>query len=229
LEEAKNRLEHVPVHERLFIGSCLALVGGFLDAYTYLTRGGVFANAQTGNMVLMGLDVSQGDFTKAAYHFVPIFAFYLGVLVSELIKKFFNDRQLLEWQQVIIIAETGLLFLAGFASQQVPNAIVNVTISFICSMQVNSFRRTKGMPYATTMCTGNLRSAAEHFFLFLTAKDQSAGAKCGRYLFIILMFCTGAALGGILAGLWGNRAIWLCCLLLLVTWVTLYTENLKSG
>ena len=28
-------------------------MGGFLDAYTYLSRNGVFATAQTGNIVLM--------------------------------------------------------------------------------------------------------------------------------------------------------------------------------
>lgn len=31
----------------------LTLSGGFQDAYTYLCRGKVFANAQTGNIVLM--------------------------------------------------------------------------------------------------------------------------------------------------------------------------------
>ena len=32
----------------------LSLSGGLQDAYTYLGRGGVFANAQTGNIVFMG-------------------------------------------------------------------------------------------------------------------------------------------------------------------------------
>ena len=36
------------------IGAILAAVGGFLDAYTYLARGQVFANAQSGNIVLLG-------------------------------------------------------------------------------------------------------------------------------------------------------------------------------
>ncbi len=37
------------------VGLLLAIVGGFLDAYTYLCRGQVFANAQTGNMVYLEL------------------------------------------------------------------------------------------------------------------------------------------------------------------------------
>ena len=37
--------------ESLAIGLLLALTGGFLDAYTYVARGRVFANAQTGNIL----------------------------------------------------------------------------------------------------------------------------------------------------------------------------------
>ena len=44
-----------PLEDCLLYTSCLAFTGGFLDAYTYLLRGGVFANAQTGTMVLMAL------------------------------------------------------------------------------------------------------------------------------------------------------------------------------
>ena len=38
-----------PLSETFALGALLAAAGGFLDAYTYLLRGGVFANAQTGN------------------------------------------------------------------------------------------------------------------------------------------------------------------------------------
>ena len=38
---------------------CVILSGGFQDAYTYTCRGGVFANAQTGNIVLMSQHLMQ--------------------------------------------------------------------------------------------------------------------------------------------------------------------------
>lgn len=50
----------IPRHEQLAVGLALAFAGGFFDAYTYLTRGGVFANAQTGNIVLMSLATARG-------------------------------------------------------------------------------------------------------------------------------------------------------------------------
>lgn len=43
------------ISESFRLAAVLALVGGFLDAYTYICRGQVFSNAQTGNIVLVGL------------------------------------------------------------------------------------------------------------------------------------------------------------------------------
>lgn len=39
--------------ESLILNLLLAFSGGFQDAYTYIVRDNVFANAQTGNIVLM--------------------------------------------------------------------------------------------------------------------------------------------------------------------------------
>lgn len=50
------------ISESIRLGAILALSGGFMDAYSYMERGEVFANAQTGNMLLFGVHLSQGDF-----------------------------------------------------------------------------------------------------------------------------------------------------------------------
>ena len=46
----KLRLEKAS--ESYLVGVLLAIAGGYLDVYTYICRGGVFANAQTGNIVV---------------------------------------------------------------------------------------------------------------------------------------------------------------------------------
>ncbi|MEG0079125.1 DUF1275 family protein, partial [Enterococcus sp.] len=48
-----------PLHERLIIGVFLAAAAGGLDAYTYLFHGEVFAGLQTGNFILLGLNLGQ--------------------------------------------------------------------------------------------------------------------------------------------------------------------------
>ena len=49
------------VSESVRLGSILMFSGGFLDAYSYLVRGEVFATAETGNIALMGISLARGD------------------------------------------------------------------------------------------------------------------------------------------------------------------------
>lgn len=206
-----------PIHQGMTVGILLAIVGGFLDIYTYTLRGQVFANAQTGNMVLMGVSVAHGDWARALYYLLPIGAFALGVLVTEYLK----HRNTAQWRRHVLLLEALILFAVGCYPVNAPHVVVNVIISFVCSMQVNSFRQLLDVPYATTMCTGNLRSACEQLFLYIREKDRDAGRKCACYAAIILCFCGGAA-GGALASVGlGIRAIWCCCALLVFAMLVL--------
>ena len=45
--------------ETIKLGILLALSGGFMDAYSYIQRDQVFANAQTGNMLLFGVNYQR--------------------------------------------------------------------------------------------------------------------------------------------------------------------------
>lgn len=50
------------ISESIRLGALLAISGGMMDAYSYIMRGHVFANAQTGNMLLFGVNLSEGNF-----------------------------------------------------------------------------------------------------------------------------------------------------------------------
>ncbi|PWM25935.1 MAG: DUF1275 domain-containing protein [Oscillospiraceae bacterium] len=206
-----------PRHEHPAAGLSLAFVGGFLDAYTYLTRGGVFANAQTGNIVLMSLAAARADLAAVGYYLLPILAFFAGVLLSERLRTGQPGHSGSDWMLWVLGLEALLAFVIGWVPVQVPHLWVNTTVSFLCSLQVNTFRKIRGLPYATTMCTGNLRSAAEHFSRFLFAADgASLEHSCG-YLLVIALFCLGATAGALAVGFWGIRCIWICGIILLAT------------
>ena len=60
-----SRKHHGQMSESFLTASLLSLSGGLQDAYTYLARGEVFANAQTGNIVLMSVRRFEGAWTQA--------------------------------------------------------------------------------------------------------------------------------------------------------------------
>lgn len=67
------------ISESIGLGLLLALAGGFMDAYSYIERGQVFANAQTGNILLFGINLSEGNWAIAIQYF-----YRLSLLRSEL-------------------------------------------------------------------------------------------------------------------------------------------------
>ncbi len=98
------------ISESFRLAAVLALVGGFLDAYTYICRGQVFSNAQTGNIVLVGLALAENNFINAIYHFLPVIAFMVGVIITETIKRKVKFKEtFIHWRQIVIGAEIIIL------------------------------------------------------------------------------------------------------------------------
>mgnify|MGYP003496732601 CR=1 FL=1 len=64
--------KHLQMSESFFLTAILAIVGGFLDSYSYLMRGHVFANAQTGNLAILFKSVCAGSVLGVLYCLVPI-------------------------------------------------------------------------------------------------------------------------------------------------------------
>jgi uncharacterized membrane protein YoaK (UPF0700 family) len=52
----------------LWFALLLTLANGFLDAHTYLARGGVFANVQTANVIFGAIDTSERQWADALAH-----------------------------------------------------------------------------------------------------------------------------------------------------------------
>ena len=194
----------------------LSLSGGLQDAYTYLFRGKVFANAQTGNIVLLSSNLMDGNWERVLHYLVPLCAFALGVLTAEKMQEHFRNMQRLHWRQLVVLGEVLLLFLVGFLPQE-QNLLANAIVSFSCAMQVQAFRKVHGYPFASTMCIGNLRSGMDALVAFGHSHDKNALWKSLHYFAIIFIFALGAGIGTQCVGIFGERTIWLSCALLLVS------------
>ena len=214
--------------ESVELGILLAIVGGFLDAYTFVGRGGVFANAQTGNVVLMGIEAATGEWSQAVLHAVPILAFAIGVVVAEMIKKPSMRLFVPDAERSILILEIAVLFIIGFIPYTSPNIIVTVAISFVSAVQVSSFRKLVGSPYNTTMITGNLRSAIHEVYTAVTKKDNESALQAVRFSTINLSFLVGAILGGLLTSFIGIKAVWIAVIVLICSVTLLGTDESKD-
>ena len=192
---ARSALRHGQMSEAFSTMVFLPLSGGLQDAYTYCVRGQVFANAQTGNIVLMSQRAFAGDLAGVLRYLIPLLAFALGVV--------------------------GLLPSSW-------DAPANALVSFTCAMQVQAFRKVNGSAYASTMCIGNLRSGVDAFCAYWDTRDRTALRKAGRYFAVILIFALGAGFGGVASQLWGTGAIWASCLLLAVSFLLMFRQEIQA-
>lgn len=219
-----KRKSNIQMSESLFVGLLLASVGGFLESYSFISRDGVFANCQTGNLVLLSLYLVKGDLPHIISYLIPIAAFITGVVLTELIRGF-TAASRLHWRQYIILLEAVLLAVPGFLVSGRYNIAATTLIAFCCSMQVESFRKVKGSVYATTMCTGNLRSGTYQLFRFLSGRDIDALKRAGTYFAVIAIFMAGAVAGGLTTQLWGEKAVWIACAILFLTFIVMFIES----
>ncbi|SHK47248.1 Uncharacterized membrane protein YoaK, UPF0700 family [Anaerocolumna jejuensis DSM 15929] len=210
--------------ESVIVIGLLCISGGFQDAYTYICRDGVFANAQTGNIVLMGQHFAEGDLKLGLRYLFPVVSFLLGIILAELIKKYCKEFDKIHWRQIVLAIEILILFLAGFIPEEM-DLPANMLVSLVCAMQVQSFRKLNGNAYATTMCIGNLRTATELWFSYHTTKKPELKKKSMLYYGFIGIFAVGAAVGSIMAGLFEKKAIWFSCLVLIVAFCLMFIKE----
>lgn len=212
------------VSESIELAIILTLSGGFMDAYSYMCRGKVFANAQTGNILLMGVHLSQGDFISACHYLCPILAFTVGIALSDIIQHYYKDIQKIHWRQISVLLEALILFLVCFFPQEV-NLLANSLTSFACGIQVETFKKINGNGVATTMCIGNLRTATQNISEYCFTKNKENAKKGFLYFGIIGIFTIGAAMGNFCVSWFNEKAILVSAILMLVAFVMM----LKKG
>jgi uncharacterized membrane protein YoaK (UPF0700 family) len=206
----------------------LTAASGFLDAYTYISRGGVFANAQTGNVILLGVDLSEQRWHSALAHLWPILAFIVGVAIANWLK---SERALDRIDHPIRWAMLGqviVLVAVGFVPSHVPNAVVTIPIAFVAAIQIGLFRTVGDLAFIAIATTGNLMRFTESGYAVFVEKKRESRRAMGIYAAIITAFAGGAAIGAIATEQLGVTAAWIPAALLAATLALFYVDDRQA-
>ena len=210
----------------------LTLTGGYLDAYTYYARGGVFANAQTGNIIKLGLRLAEGKISACLNYLIPICAFTLGVAAVLVIESAFRRRSIRYIRRMVILAEVITFAAAAFVPlAEETNIIANTLVSFGCAMQMEAFRSFGGEAIVTTVSTGNLCKGIVYLYKAVTQKKAEDLSSALRYIVIVFVFIGGVFLGAVLTPHLSALSILVPCALLAVLLVIItirYRQILRA-
>lgn len=203
-------------HDRLGTAMFLTFIGGFLDAYCVILRGGVFASAQTGNIVFIGVDIATNQWSQLPEKIMPIIAFGIGVIIVQLARRHFNTARLNIWRLWLLALQIIVLIIVGFLSTAVTNMIVTTMLSMSMATQLASYSTVNGYPYANTFTTGNYRKLVENCYLFIATKEKKYQQKAKYFGLIVGSFFIGTIGSGFLVKVINVRAAWLAAALLAI-------------
>ena len=212
--------------ESVELAILLALSGGFMDAYSYLARGQVFANAQTGNMLLLGLSVADGNWSRVSQYAIPILCFAAGVVVARVVC--IRSRNLTaHWRQSCLLLEIALLVAVAFVPEGL-DRVANCLTSLACGIQVQSFRKLHGRPFATTMCMGNMRSGTQELIDYIVRRDPRHLEGMALHFGTIFCFVCGAVVGSRLVSALGVHAMLVSAAMLLVAFLIMFWDRERN-
>ncbi|WP_245309275.1 YoaK family protein [Bradyrhizobium retamae] len=192
IAEARNDV--CPPERSLLVASLLTMSGGFLDASTWLTLGGVFSSSQTGNVVFLGVYAMSGQWQQAAHHLLPIAAFLLGAWLAIRIRA----------PLLSLAGEIACLAAVMLLRHRIPDMVAIFGMSFGAALQSASFRQIERWNYLSITVTGNMLRAIDQS---VATSDRDATRGCVVMLLLCLLFLSGAAIGSCVAKWFGGRGL----------------------
>lgn len=216
--------------EKNWVYRVLIIIAGFYGGYAMMVRGGMFSNAQTGNVVFMAVAFGNGKIKEALYYLIPISAYMLGSLVSEVLPRPLRKVHLFRWDTLLTLFEIVAVIVMGFVPASAPHQICQVLINFICAMQYNTFRQAEGVSMATTFVTNHIRQTGIQLAgLFDKTKDSKNQLhKIRVHVMMIVCFVVGVFAATVCCRFFGTYAIWFNLIPLLVVFVDLLHADLTK-
>lgn len=214
--------KNLPVHEQLIFCLLLTVVGGFFDAYTFVNCEGIFANAQTGNLIFVGIDLIEGNYRDVIHYLIPILSFVIGVLVSKFIESKYKELSIFKHIYMLLLIQMFALLVILIKYKFFGLDIRPIIISFICAIQFDGFRKVNNLVFASVFCTGNLRSMSEHLYKYIILKKEESKTPLMIYAILVGVFLSGVILGAAMSKFFLHKAIFvpliiICINLFLVT------------
>ena len=199
----------------------LTWAAGSVDAISYFGLGHVFTAMMTGNTVLLGLALAQGEVLAALRSILALVGFSVGVFVGALIVE--RESQPPDWPAVVtnaIALEAAILGIFAGTSFLTGGAGVTYFLIFLLAtamgIQSAAVRRLGVPGIATTYITGTLTSLMVDLLGWLRsiaarlpAQRAEAGAgrgaspmpweqRVGLLAGVVGLYCFGAFVGGVL-------------------------------
>ena len=168
-----------------------AVIGGFFGAYAILGRGGIFASAQTMNLLQMTFDTLDGNWWSMFLHFGALIAYILGVSTPIFMEYFFH----VDPARLSPIVTGICAIILGFLPAETPQIVALYFIFYPMSCQWTAFSGARNFNSSTIFSTNNTKQMTIGVAKFLCEHDRSQLKRAAFYASTLVAFHCGAIVG----------------------------------
>lgn len=209
----------IKLHDRLETAMFFTFLGGFLDAYCVILRGGVFASAQTGNIIFLGVSVATRKWADIPEKLLPIIFFAIGTIIVQITKRKYAGDIGNRWRLWLLGLQILVLIIIGAVPLSVPNLPVTTVLSLSMAVQLSCYTTVSGLPYANAFTTGNYRKFIENTYLYCVTKESVYHHKMKAFGLIVFCFVLGTMSAALLIPYLSVHTAWIAAGLLTVFFV----------
>jgi uncharacterized membrane protein YoaK (UPF0700 family) len=206
----------------------LIAANGFLDAYTYLAHDGVFATAQTGNIVLLAIGLIRPAVAAPLPHLWPILAFIAGIVAARSLNGPVPPEGRHRSRRWVLVVEVVVLVIIAIFSSTLPLWLIVSAISFFSALQLAVFRKVADIAWVTIAMTGNLMRTTEDVHAAVTGDRDSRGPALAR-LALAAAFIVGVGVGAVTTAHLGGHAAFIPAALIAADLAWIVTMRRNAG
>lgn len=213
-----------PLMQLPVIAIFLAIAAGSMDGYAYFTTN-TFATFQSGNIILAGYSLANGNFERLIPILCSILFFGVGAMTLAFIRNSYNQKKKIWTFTILTIEIIAILFLVTNEIHKLLSPLhIAWILSFLAGMQGNAFHKIDKMLYGNIAVTLNVQLAFNYLAESLMKSNHHRRKfvikKFFDYSIVLVGFALGAGITAVLVPLFHSYTLLVIVLALLAIYIT---------
>lgn len=204
------------VEDSLKFTLILTIVGGFMNGYSYMLRGGSLVTMQSGNMARIGIAIYMHDDLLLLVSIIPVLGCLIGVTLARVLHTHIKGKTPVFWHKFSINIEIYIFIIVGLVPSGFYDHFLNFIIAVAAGIQFYNVKSYRGYMHGTVIASGNLKNLGHILGDLIVKKDKETLNLFLEYFLLFISFTGGAYLGCLLSWNIGIKAIWFCSAILFI-------------
>lgn len=209
-----------------FFACLLTFCAGFVDAYTFMERGGTLVAGQTGNVVFLSVELIHHKTGEIEVKLATMLAFMLGIFLITVLRPIFEQSL---WRVTSISPLVLICTLVGSMPNTVPNMFIVPPIAFCMGVVATAFGEVDGIVYNNSFMTGNIKKTMVAFGNFVRTSEKPYLKEGIFFVALLGIFITGAIISTYLIQFYALRTIWIVAVILFAFMMFRLTQYVRRS